>query len=131
MQLCLNTFDGNWSKGIKSNVVGERQPRCQNEKTIPLKLIFGAALKAGLALGSASFLWLMGMYGYEANQAQTPRTLEGIRMCSGVYVGILFAVCTVLLIACKINKRMTIQMADELAGRRKKFTPVPNAGLTP
>ena len=52
-------------------------------------------------------------------------------MCSGVYVGILFAVCTVLLIACKINKRMTIQMADKLAGRRKKFTPVPNAGLTP
>ena len=67
MQLCLNTFDGNWSKGIKSNVVSERQPRCQNEKTISLKLIFGAALKASLALGSASFLWLMGMYGYEAN----------------------------------------------------------------
>jgi hypothetical protein len=57
--------------------------------------------------------------------------LEGIRMCSGVYVGILFAVCTVLLIAYKINKRMTIQMADELAERRKKFAPVPNAGLTP
>jgi Na+/melibiose symporter-like transporter len=81
----------------------------------------GFALKAGLALGSASFLWLMGMYGYEANQAQTPRTLEGIRMCSGVYVGILFAICTVLLIIYQLNKRMTIQIADELAERRKKF----------
>jgi len=30
----------------------------------------------------------------------------------------------------KMNKRMTIRMADELAGRRNKFTPVPNAGLT-
>jgi Na+/melibiose symporter-like transporter len=81
----------------------------------------GFALKAGLALGSASFLWLMGMYGYEANQAQTPRTLEGIRMCSSVYVGILFAICTVLLIVYQLNKRLTIQMADELAERRKKF----------
>jgi Na+/melibiose symporter-like transporter len=81
----------------------------------------GFALKAGLALGSASFLWLMGMYGYAANQAQTPRTLEGIRMCSGVYVGILFAICTVLLIIYQLNKRTTIQIADELAERRKKF----------
>jgi Na+/melibiose symporter-like transporter len=38
-------------------------------------------------------------------------------------VAILFAVCTILLIAYKINKRMTIQMADELAERRKKFAP--------
>lgn len=82
----------------------------------------GFALKAGLALGSASFLWLMGMYGYEANQAQTPRTLEGIRLCSGLYVGILFALCMVLLTVYKINKRLTIEIANELAERRKKFT---------
>jgi glycoside/pentoside/hexuronide:cation symporter, GPH family len=81
----------------------------------------GFALKAGLALGSASFLWLMGLYGYAANQAQTPRALEGIRLCSGLYVGILFAICTVLLIAYPLNKRLTIQIADELAERRKKF----------
>jgi hypothetical protein len=31
----------------------------------------------------------------------------------------------------RMNKRMTIQMADKLAERRKKFAPVPNAGLTP
>jgi Na+/melibiose symporter-like transporter len=82
----------------------------------------GFALKAGLALGSASFLWLMGTYGYEANQAQTPRTLEGIRMCSGLYVGILFAICTVLLTVYKINKHMTIEIANELAERRKQFS---------
>ena len=81
----------------------------------------GFALKAGLALGSASFLWLMGMYGYEANQAQTRRTLEGIRLCSGLYVGLLFATCTLLLIVFQLNKKLTIQIADELAERRKKF----------
>jgi len=29
----------------------------------------------------------------------------------------------------RMNKRMPLQMADELAERRKKFTPVPNTGL--
>jgi DHA1 family tetracycline resistance protein-like MFS transporter len=43
--------------------------------------------------------------------------------CGGsIVVGILFGVCTILLIAYQINKRMTIQMADELAERRKKIT---------
>jgi Na+/melibiose symporter-like transporter len=79
----------------------------------------GFALKAGLSIGSASFLWLMSMYGYAANQAQTPRTIEGIRMCSSIYVGILFAVCTALVLAYKINKRMTFQIADDLAERRR------------
>ena len=79
------------------------------------------ALKAGLSIGSASLLWLLGMYGYAANQPQTARTLEGIRMCSSIYVAIPFAVCTVLLIVYKINQRLTHQIADELAERREKF----------
>jgi GPH family glycoside/pentoside/hexuronide:cation symporter len=83
----------------------------------------GFALKAGLSVGSASFLWLMSMYGYAGNQQQTPRTLEGIRMCSSVYVGILFAVCMCLVIAYKINRRMTLQIADELAVRRRGTAP--------
>jgi Na+/melibiose symporter-like transporter len=82
----------------------------------------GFALKAGLSLGSASFLWLMSMYGYAANQPQTAVTLQGIRMCSSVFVSVLFAICTVLLLGYKIDKRMTHQIADELAARRGKFT---------
>ncbi|HEX4119485.1 MAG TPA: MFS transporter [Verrucomicrobiae bacterium] len=81
----------------------------------------GFALKAGLSLGSASFLWLMALYGYHANQPQTPETLEGIRMCSSVYLAILFAVCTLLLICYKLNKKLTHQIADELAERRRNF----------
>jgi len=42
-------------------------------------------------------------------------------------VGILFAVCTVLLVIYQLNKRVTIQMADELAERRKNYaTPRPS-----
>jgi Na+/melibiose symporter-like transporter len=81
----------------------------------------GFALKAGLSIGSASLLWLLSMYGYAANQAQTPRTIEGIRMCSSVYVGILFVACTGFVLGYKINKAMTHQIADELAERRRKF----------
>lgn len=87
----------------------------------------GFALKAGLALGASSFLWIMaGFFGYDTKQPSLPQTVQGFRVCSGIIVGILFAVCTVLLAVYKINKTMTIQMADELAQRRKKF-----ATLTP
>ena len=82
----------------------------------------GFALKSGLALGSSSFLWIMaGLFSYDPTLAPTLQTLEGFRVCSGIVVGILFAVCTLLLITYKINKSLTIQIADELADRRKQF----------
>lgn len=83
----------------------------------------GFALKLGLALGSSSFLWIMaGFFNYDPRQSDLPQAVEGYRACSSIVVGILFGICTILLIAYQINKRMTIQMADELAERRKKIT---------
>jgi Na+/melibiose symporter-like transporter len=80
----------------------------------------GFALKCGLALGSSSFLWIMaGFFSYNPGQSDLPEAVQGYRVCSGIVVGLLFAICTVLLISYKINKRMTIQMADELAERRQ------------
>jgi Na+/melibiose symporter-like transporter len=82
----------------------------------------GFALKAGLALGSSSFLWIMaGFFSYDPKQPSTPQTLQGFRVCAGLVVGTLFIVCTFLLAIYKINKRMNIQMADELNERRAKF----------
>jgi Na+/melibiose symporter-like transporter len=82
----------------------------------------GFALKSGLALGSASFLWIMKyIFSYDTKLPDASQAVQGYRACSGIVVGILFAVCTVLLIAYPITKRLTIQMADELAERRKKF----------
>lgn len=83
----------------------------------------GFALKSGLALGSFSFLWIMQLgFGYhDSTQADLPRAVEGFRFCSGIVAGVLFAVCTILLICYQLNKRVTIQIADELAERRKKF----------
>jgi Na+/melibiose symporter-like transporter len=85
----------------------------------------GFALKSGLALGSSSFLWIMaGFFNYDTKLPDAPQAVQGFRVCSGIVVGLLFAVCTVLLITYKLNKRLTIQMADDLAERRKKFAAV-------
>ncbi len=81
----------------------------------------GFGLKAGLALGSASFLWIMaGLFGYDTKLPDAAPAVQGYRACSGLVVGVLFGICTLLLIAYPITKKLTIQMADELAERRKK-----------
>jgi Na+/melibiose symporter-like transporter len=82
----------------------------------------GFALKSGLALGSSSFLWIMaGFFNYDTKLPDAPQAVQGFRVCSGIVVGILFAICTVLLIIYQLNKRLTIQMSEELAERRKKI----------
>jgi Na+/melibiose symporter-like transporter len=80
----------------------------------------GFALKAGLSLGSASFLWIMALCGYAANQPQTAATLQGIRLSSSVIVAGLFGLCTILLAIYKINEPLSRQVARELAERRGK-----------
>ena len=85
----------------------------------------GFALKSGLALGSASFLWIMaGFFHYDTKLPTTAHAVAGYRATAGVVVGIMFAICTALLIAYKLNKRSTIEMADELAARRQKAAAV-------
>jgi Na+/melibiose symporter-like transporter len=81
----------------------------------------GLGLKSGLALGSAGFLWLMEIvFHFDTQLPDAPDALRGYRICSGIVVGILFAICTGLLLAFKLNKNLTIKMADELAERRRK-----------
>ena len=82
----------------------------------------GFALKAGLALGSAGLLWILaGFFHYDTKLPDAPDAVHGYRVCVGIVVGIMFAVCTLFLMCYKLNKKTTIQMADELAERRRKF----------
>ena len=84
----------------------------------------GFALKSGLALGSAGFLWVMaGFFDYDTKLSNAANAIAGYHVCSSIAVGILFAICTVLLAAYKLNKKLTIQIADELAERRRKLSP--------
>jgi len=81
----------------------------------------GFCLKAGLALGSASFLWIMeGFFGYDTKVPDAANAVAGYRFTASVAVGMMFGICTVLLAAYKLNKRATIEMADQLALRRAK-----------
>jgi glycoside/pentoside/hexuronide:cation symporter, GPH family len=85
----------------------------------------GFALKGGLALGSSSFLWIMGwMFAYDTKFPELPEAVRGFRFCSGIVVSIMFGICTLLLISYKINKRLTLEMASDLAERRKGFEKV-------
>ena len=80
------------------------------------------ALKCGLAFGNSSFLWTMaGVFDYDPKLPASDKTLQGFRVCSGIIVGVLFAVCTCLLAVYKLNKRLTIRIADELAERRNSL----------
>ena len=91
----------------------------------------GFALKSGLALGNSTFLWIMaGFFNYDTKQPDAPEAVQGFRVCSTLVVGLLFAICTVLLVAYQLNKKVTLQIADELAERRKQLaaaTPVRTA----
>jgi GPH family glycoside/pentoside/hexuronide:cation symporter len=81
----------------------------------------GFTLKAGLALGSASFLWIMaGLFQYDTKLPDATAAVAGFRTTTGLVVGLMFAICTILLCAYQLNKQATIQMADELAERRHR-----------
>jgi glycoside/pentoside/hexuronide:cation symporter, GPH family len=81
----------------------------------------GFALKSGLALGSASFLIIMEwFFHYDTKLADATNAINGYHITSTIVVGILFTICTILLTIYQLNKNVTIQMADELAERRRK-----------
>ncbi|MEO6993047.1 MAG: glycoside-pentoside-hexuronide (GPH):cation symporter [Lacunisphaera sp.] len=81
----------------------------------------GFSLKAGLALGSASFLWIMaGFYNYDTKFPDAVNAIIGYRACCSIFVGVLFLGCTLSIMLCKLNKRLTLQMVAELTERRQK-----------
>jgi len=81
----------------------------------------GFSLKAGLALGSAVFLWLMaGLWGYDTKLPDAASAIAGYRASSSIVVGCLFIAIVVCVAFCKLTKSLTLQMAEELAVRRAK-----------
>jgi Na+/melibiose symporter-like transporter len=80
------------------------------------------ALKAGLGLGGAVCGWLLAAYGYAPNAVQTDHALFGIRMTASIYPAITFFVAVIALSFYGINKKLNLQIQDELAERRKSFS---------
>jgi Na+/melibiose symporter-like transporter len=81
----------------------------------------GFSLKSGLALGSAAFLWAMtGFWGYETSAPSATNAIRGYHMSSSIGVGLLFIGGAIAIAMCKLNKKLTLQMANELTERRQK-----------
>lgn len=87
-------------------------------------LAFSAAtfgLKMGLSLGGAIAGWLLSYYGYVPDVEQSVRTLKGIRLLMSVYPAIPFFIGVAVLFFYKIDKKMELQMQDDLVERRKNY----------
>ena len=87
-------------------------------------IVFSAivfALKAGLGFGGAITGYVLTLYGYVPNAVQASRALDGIRYTMSVFPAVTFALCAVCLYFYEIDRGCEIQMADELADRRKGY----------
>lgn len=87
-------------------------------------IIFSAivfALKAGLGFGGAITGYVLSIYGYIPNAAQSEAALGGIVMTMSIFPAITFGLCMVCLFFYSINKQAEIQITNELAERRKTF----------
>lgn len=81
------------------------------------------ALKAGLGIGGAVCGWLLAAYGYVPNAVQSEHALLGIRLTASVFPAVTFLIAVFALTFYGISKQLNIQIQDELAERRKSFTP--------
>lgn len=75
-------------------------------------------LKLGLAVGGAFVVWMLGAYGFEANQEQSAATLQGIRLLMSVFPSIFGVVAVVLMSFYPLSEKVPGQVEQELAARR-------------
>ena len=78
------------------------------------------ALKMGIALGVSALAWILGAYGFVANQEQTARGLQGIRMVMSVYPAIFALFGMVFMFFYPLNKSRMARVESELIERRKQ-----------
>ena len=88
-------------------------------------IIFSAmmvGLKAGLSIGSALVASILGAYGYVANEvadlAQSASAIEGTKLLVSIFPAIPFLIGGVLLFFYEIDKKMEVQIEQELLNRR-------------
>ena len=67
---------------------------------------------------------MAGLFNYETTEPSTANAIAGYRECSSIFVGLLFVICTMLLVIYKLNKKVTLDLAAELEARRQKSAAV-------
>jgi GPH family glycoside/pentoside/hexuronide:cation symporter len=87
-------------------------------------IVFAAivfALKAGLGFGGAITGFVLTLFGYVPNVAQTPHALDGIRYTMSIFPAVTFAICAGCMLFYAIDKTAEIRITSELEERRKTF----------
>ncbi len=72
------------------------------------------AFKLGMALCTAIIGWVLGAFGYIANQAQNPEVLSAINICMNLVCGLALVAGGVLLYFYKLDKRSHVGMIQDL-----------------
>jgi glycoside/pentoside/hexuronide:cation symporter, GPH family len=81
-------------------------------------MIFG--LKAGLSVGGALVAGILAAYGYDEQLlVQFPQTISGIKLSVSLYPTLTFLVSIACLFFYEINKKMEVQIEQDLIARRK------------
>ncbi len=76
------------------------------------------SLKFGSALGSAVPAFILAGFGFIANQAQTPESIQGIRIMFNIVPAIFFFAAGLLMVFYKLNGPMVKKMEQALMQRR-------------
>ena len=79
------------------------------------------ALKAGLSLGGALSAWVLDLFGYVPNVAQSERALLGIRLGASVFPAIALVLGIGCLLVYPIGKKLNLLIQDELVKRRQEY----------
>ncbi|MGE9294978.1 MAG: MFS transporter [Puniceicoccales bacterium] len=89
-------------------------------------LVFSAAMfaqKMGLTIGGGVSGWLLGYYGFVANQTQTDETISGIRLMFSILPGVLAIANGIVLLWYPLTEKDTAEIEAALKERRDGTTP--------
>ncbi len=85
-------------------------------------LVFSAATfaqKAGWGIGGALAGWILALYKFVPNMAQSDTSITGIKLMVSVFPGVLYMSCAILLYFYAIDHKTVLAMEQELASRRQ------------
>lgn len=76
------------------------------------------ALKLGLTLGGAIVGWVLGYYGFVANEVQTTETINGIILLMSIYPAVFGIIGGLLLLFYPLTNKMMVKIEEDLTARR-------------
>jgi GPH family glycoside/pentoside/hexuronide:cation symporter len=78
------------------------------------------ALKLGLALGGTFVGWILGYYGFVANQTQTAEATTGIILLLSVFPAIFGIAGGLLMVRYPLTNKMMVKIEEDLTARRRE-----------